>query len=77
MPKKKTAGRPAAKPVTELGEWLRKMRGDQPVKDLAETAGISHQYWADIERGRKTNVRKATRLAICMALGVPEDKMPG
>lgn len=76
MSKKPSAGRPANDPVTELGAWLRKLRAGQPIKDLAEAAGISHQYWADLERGRKTNVRKATRIAICLALGVPVDKMP-
>jgi transcriptional regulator with XRE-family HTH domain len=37
--------------VSEIGELLRKLRGKESLRDVAERAGISHAYLSLIEKG--------------------------
>lgn len=57
-----------------IGRTLRRLRGKRPIKEVSAAAGISQEYWHNIESGRRvpTDSRVYLKL-LCLGLGLPKD----
>ncbi|MGC4378305.1 helix-turn-helix transcriptional regulator [Fictibacillus sp. Mic-4] len=44
--------------MNELGSFLRELRGNRSLREIAEITGLSHSYIADVEKGYRRGTKK-------------------
>lgn len=50
--------------MSELSQLLRQLRGDEPLREAAKRAGISHTYLSQLEKGVDTRTGKTIRPSV-------------